>query len=254
VNTRDARSRTVPGLGFPGTPEVGGSAGPPVGAQERTEDLLRSATGRGVRVAVADSGWNRNIPEPRVLRGVGLVTAEGVPVAQETEDDHDRIGHGTACIDLILRLAPGVEVLPLRVCGERLEATSAVLGRAVRRAVALGAPVLSVHVGTGEEGGEGFDALAAACAEAVEEGMVIVASDGGGRWRYPAALPGVIHAGPTELTREYRLPKAGAVKAGDRSGIAAPTLAGIAGLFLERHPRARAEDLRLFLARLVSGG
>jgi hypothetical protein len=244
-NTRDVRPRPAPGPGFPG---------PPVGARERTEELLRSATGRGVRVAVADSGWNRNFPEPRVLRGVGLVTAEGAPLVQETVDDHDRIGHGTSCIDLILRLAPGVEVLPVRVCGERLEATPAVLGRAVRRALELRVPVLSVHVGTGEDAGEGFDALAAACAAAVEEGMVIVASDGGGRWRYPASLPGVVHAGPTELTREYRLPQAGAAKAGDGSGVAAPTLAGIAGLFLERHPRALPDDLRLFLARMVAGG
>ncbi len=88
-------------------------------------------TGKGVVVAVIDSGWDRSSSNPRVARGVGFVNPDDDLSLRPTEDDHDRLGHGTACANLILDVAPDVEIVPVRVFGHRLETSPAVVEAAM---------------------------------------------------------------------------------------------------------------------------
>lgn len=84
-------------------------------------DELDVPTGAGVRVAVIDSGWDCRIADSRIEQGAGLVGDRYPPRLRRSDDNHDRIGHGTTCTDLILRLAPAAQVIPLRVFGDRWE-------------------------------------------------------------------------------------------------------------------------------------
>lgn len=78
----------------------------------------RSCTGRGVKVAVIDSGIDATHPE---LRGkvVEAVEArvEGKRVVFEASDEGDSAGHGTACASIAARIAPDVEFCSIKVLG-----------------------------------------------------------------------------------------------------------------------------------------
>ncbi|WP_307665789.1 S8 family serine peptidase [Streptomyces sp. V1I1] len=83
------------------------------------EEVWKSATGEGIKVAVIDSGVNPSTPslKGQVLKGFDATDAPG-----EATDDYN--GHGTTMAELIagtgegggLRgLAPGAEIIPVRV-------------------------------------------------------------------------------------------------------------------------------------------
>jgi len=139
-----------------------------------------------VRVAVIDSGWDRSLSDRRVLPGIGF--------APPDDTDTDRIGHGTGCIDLILGSAPTVEILPVRVFGDRLETSPDMLARALDWAVTHGACVINVSLGTLVD--TSAPLLYRACERARRAGVMIVAAAGvAERAAYPAAFDNVVSVG-----------------------------------------------------------
>ncbi len=135
------------------------------------------ATGRGVLVAVVDSGVGQHshLMGP-VEDGLGLIRESDGSV-HEIPDFVDRIGHGT-CITAVIRLlAPETKILPIRVFHDRIDRTwSSVLARAIEVAAERGARVINLSLGTTNL--EHRDLLAGACARAREAGATIVASGG----------------------------------------------------------------------------
>lgn len=237
---------------------------PPVWLRED----LGSATGAGVRVAVVDSGWNRRIPEDRIEAGLGLVD-DGDPAAFSlTEDDDDRIGHGTACADLILRLAPGVRIVPLRVFGTRLETSIEPLIAAVDWAAEQGIRLVNLSLGT-----QRTDLAARfyhACERARRRGTLIVASGHiASAISFPAVFDCVIGVGAGHFTHpfQYRyrpeqaleceakgfrqpvLTLTGKTVLVDSTSFAAPNITGIVALLLEQFPGADLREIRSLLAR-----
>ena len=94
---------------------------PALARPEWFDKALANATGCGIGVAVIDSGWDRSIDDQRIRQGMSFVDPES-PLSQRVgDDDHDRIGHGTACASLLLSVAPDAHVVPLRVFGDQLE-------------------------------------------------------------------------------------------------------------------------------------
>jgi len=139
-----------------------------------------------LRIAVIDSGWDPSSRDPRVLRGVGF--------APPDDDDVDRNGHGTGCIDLILDVAPAVEILPVRVFGDVLETSPDVLATALQWAVAHEARLINMSLGTLVDASA--PALYRACERARGAGVVIVAAAGAAdRTAYPAAFDNVLSVG-----------------------------------------------------------
>jgi subtilisin len=239
----------VPGVGPLARP---GDAGP-----------LEDATGRGVRVAVVDSGWDRGWADPRVLAGLCLLSgADAAP----GEVDGDGIGHGTACADLLLRVAPEAEILPVRVFGDRLTTSPAVLAAAIRRAVDAGAAVLSLSLGT--RGTAGVRTLYAACEYARRRGAVVVAANARHGFSSPAIFENTLGVGLLRGNNAFRLEyRAGdAVEClanGVHSGVrwlhgerrlvqgtsfAAPVVAGLVARLRERDPAAGLDDVRRWLS------
>lgn len=160
----------------------------------------RTSTGRGVVVAVIDSGVDGSHPDlaGQVLPGLDLVTPDGA-------DGPDPVGHGTTVAGLIagradddrgvVGLAPDARILPVRVLDDENRYDDAmIVAKGVRWAVDNGARVINLSLG----GGGDSPALAAALDYAFARDVVVVACTGNlatsnsPKVWYPAREPGVL--------------------------------------------------------------
>lgn len=226
---------------------------------------LAGATGRGVRVAIIDSGWDPEIDDVRVLPGFAIDRSAGQ--LRISDDDRDRIGHGTGATHQVLALAPEASVLPIRVFGERLETSPGAIVAALDLAVEQGVDVMSLSLGTTRE--DAVRPLYAACERARRAGAIVVAAgDNFGEASYPAVFDHVIGVtmavfrSPYEY--RYRPDEALEIEAwgvrqpvptlGGRivlttgTSVAAPNVTGIVALLRQLHPGATLERIRALLA------
>ncbi|WP_298456094.1 S8 family serine peptidase [uncultured Cellulomonas sp.] len=187
-----AASRLVP------TPDPGWSEAD--GAMLRIPRAWQVTAGRGVTVAVVDSGVQAGHPElaGALLPGVDLVGADPQP--------DDVSGHGTAVAGVIagrldgagsMGVAYEATILPIKVTEGHWQTPGAddVVASGVRAATARGADVIHVSQATPTSSGALRDAVVAAIAA----GAVVVVPMGDapdGTPRYPAAwaseLPGLV--------------------------------------------------------------
>lgn len=135
-------------------------------------------TGRGVRVAVVDSGIAAGHPH------VGDV-GTGVSFIAGVEDTLDRIGHGTAVAAAIREKAPDVVLVPVKVFNRDLKTDAPTLARAIDWAVEHNCRVINLSLGTINT--EHTELLQAAVTAATARGSVVVSAfeSDGARW-----LPG----------------------------------------------------------------
>jgi type VII secretion-associated serine protease mycosin len=158
-------------------------------------------TGRGVVVAVLDSGVDASHPDlvGQVLPGLDLVDGT-------TDGRSDPVGHGTTVAAMIAGLrddsgvvgmAPDTKILPVRVLDRQNRYEDAtVVAHGLKWAVDHGATVVNLSLG----GLAPSDVLASALAYAADHDVVVIACTGnlaqttGGEpqvW-YPAREPGVV--------------------------------------------------------------
>lgn len=144
-------------------------------------------TGRGVRVAVIDSGVHSGHPH---VGGVAGGVALG-PDGREHDDYVDRLGHGTAVTAAIREKAPDAEIYAVKVFDRALATRLATLIAAIDWSARHEMHVVNLSLGTARV--EHEEALREAVARAAARGVVIVAAaeDEGVRW-LPGSLPGVI--------------------------------------------------------------
>ena len=142
-------------------------------------------TGRGVRVAVVDSGVAAGHPH------VGEVVEAVVIGADAPPDVADRIGHGTAVAAAIREKAPDVELLSVKVFHRSLTTNAEALAEGIALSVARGARLINLSLGTANDAHQAL--LATAVADAARQGALVVsASESGGvRW-LPGALVDVV--------------------------------------------------------------
>lgn len=230
-------------------------------------DGLRGATGRGVRVAVVDSGWDPSVHDPRVGPGVGLVAPRDA-TSLPRGGDGDVLGHGTACIHQVLRIAPDATVLPVRVFGARLECPAAALLAAIRWAVEERVDIVNLSLGTTRA--DLLRPLYAACEHARRAGTLVVAAGGNdGPATYPSVFEHVLgvekghFASPFHFRyrpgaaleveawgqRQPVIGLGGQVTLATGTSVAAPNVTGIVALLRERHPGAGVDEVRALLAR-----
>ncbi|CAN5116021.1 hypothetical protein BH18ACT4_BH18ACT4_08300 [soil metagenome] len=110
------------------------------------------STGRGVRVAVVDSGIDADHPAlDGCVDGDGgvQVTADDDGVCSDEPGAHaDSYGHGTACAGIIHSIAPDARITSVKVLGERLTGTVGPFLRGVTWAVEQRFDVINVSLGT----------------------------------------------------------------------------------------------------------
>lgn len=147
---------------------------------------LAHRTGRGVRVAVVDSGIVAGHPHVGPVEAGIHLSASG-----DDEDFRDRIGHGTAVAAAIREKAPGADLVAVRVFERDLSCDAGTLARAIVWASDHGARLINLSLGTDNALHEA--ALADAVRHAVSrEAVVVAAGEADGRRWLPGGLPGVV--------------------------------------------------------------
>lgn len=110
---------------------------------------LRQGTGRGIKIAVLDSGVE--VQGGRTLIDDLAVVEDGWGLSVVDGERRDVYGHGTAIADLIWRVAPDVEIGSFRVLGKQLRSRTAIICEGVRQALDRGYHILNCSFGCGRE-------------------------------------------------------------------------------------------------------
>ena len=86
----------------------------------RPETIWKGRTGRGVRVAVVDSGIDTEHPDlkGKVKESVEAVAEDG-RIEFRPSTSGDQAGHGTACAGIIASIAPDVDLYSVKVLGPK---------------------------------------------------------------------------------------------------------------------------------------
>src|ERR1700747_353371 len=116
---------------------------------EEAKTAIRTGTGKGVKVAILDSGVEKTHVG---LSGLKLVDDIAI-VSQENSiqifpgDGKDIYGHGTAIAGIIHSTAPEAEIGSFRVLGPKLRSRTRVICEGVRQALDRGYQILSCSLG-----------------------------------------------------------------------------------------------------------
>lgn len=225
------------------------------------------AGGRGVLVAVIDSGWDRTRDDARVLSGISFVGAQDELKVETSSDDDDRQGHGTACARIVLEVAPEARILPVRVFGRRLETSVPQLVAGLRFAMERRVDVISLSLATTRA--DAIQPLYRCCEEATRHGAIIIAAARRPtQYAFPAAFANVIgveavpvsspldiryrsdvaiECGACGLPPDTQDPDGGAAVTASNSGAAA-RVAGMVAVFRGEQPEGGLKEARLWLA------
>ncbi|MFF3089442.1 type VII secretion-associated serine protease mycosin [Streptomyces nojiriensis] len=210
----------------------------------KAEDIWKTSTGKGVTVAVIDTGVNR-IPE---LEGQVLPGAV-FPVGDAKSDkDNDYFGHGTGMAAVIAGtgkhpsgdggygLAPGVKILPIRVPDSLQDASTPAWVEAIRYAADSDAKVINISQGRPGKPEDDRE-RAAAVKYALSKGKLVFAAAGNdgntiNEINYPAATPGVVGIGAVDangkpLNESQHGPQIDLVAPGDKIVTACKGKTGI---------------------------
>ena len=91
------------------------------------------STGRGVRVAVVDSGIDADHPAlGGMVRGAVAVVEKDGQCSYEAGPHGDAFGHGTACAGIIHSIAPEAELYSVKVLGATLSGTGGMFAAGLR--------------------------------------------------------------------------------------------------------------------------
>ena len=150
-------------------------------------------TGRGVSVAIIDSGVNPSHSHIGRIAGGAMLLLDDEPDLSEAAW-LDRLGHGTAVTAAIQEKAPGAEILAVKVFHTALRSSAATLLRAIDWCLEQEVDVINLSLGaTNPAHAETF---AAAAARAAAAGAILVAArEANGVACYPGSLPGVLGVG-----------------------------------------------------------
>ncbi|MCG8964752.1 S8 family serine peptidase [Streptomyces sp. CL12-4] len=181
----------------------------------QAETMWKASTGKGIKVAVIDTGVNPSTPSLR-----GQVLADEVPKQVAYGATKDYQGHGTSMAELIAGtgaegglqgLAPGAKIVPYRIVltgvPEAEEKKTAEPAEAIKAAADTDAQIINMSFG-----GPYYDpAIEEAVTYAASKGKLLIAgvgNEGGGDEGdigYPAAAPYVV--GVSSMDRDANISK-----------------------------------------------
>jgi subtilisin family serine protease len=114
---------------------------------------LTEGTGRGVKIAVLDSGVDASHP---AFQGMELsddvaIIEQELQIQVVSGGGRDLFGHGTAIAGIIRKIAPEAQIGSFRVLGENLRSRSVIIREGVREALDRGYQILNCSFGCARE-------------------------------------------------------------------------------------------------------
>ena len=162
--------------------------------------LVKGSTGRGVSVAVVDSGINPWHPHVRGISGGTGFASDASPLA----DHADELGHGTAVAAAIRERAPDAELTAVRVFVDRLATSGSTLAAAIEWCAQREVKLINLSLGTSNP--DHGERLGRAVQQATTAGCLVisVAPEGQVDW-LPGALPQVVAVKPDETLGRHEV-------------------------------------------------
>jgi subtilisin family serine protease len=240
---------------------------------DRVRDAFHHGTGRGVRVAVLDSGVDGDHSElAGKIRAQFDVTTDRQGVRCVAAPVRDSIGHGTACAGIIARLAPEAELYSVQVIGREAKGTADQLVAGLSFALEQKYDIINMSLGTTDE--RISRRLGALADRAFYEGRIIVAAaNNQGQVAFPANFSAVLSVGmegfedaetlrydwgvPTEIAARGVYVEAPAMGGGTQlftgTSFACPHVSGLLARLASVYPGLAAFEARFLLSLLASG-
>ncbi len=226
--------------------------------------------GKGVRVAVVDSGIDAGHPDLEGTvddqGGIVVTVDEGGEVVVTPGPHDDAFGHGTACAGIIHGLAPEASIASVRVLGEGLGGKANAFLAGLGWAVEQGFDIINLSLGTSRR--DWALAFYEVCDRAYFQGsFVVTAANNVARPSFPSLYASVasvacnlskdpfrFHYNPDPPT-EFLAPgidievswRGGGRIVGTGNSYAAPHIAGLAALVKAKHPELRPFQLKTVL-------
>ena len=149
----------------------------------------REYTGKGVMVAIIDSGISKDDPRLAGAKIEGwAITLSATSHAVLSGDFRDDNGHGTDIAAAVRRMAPDCHIVGIKIMDERLRTSADLMAAGIETAFRHGAHVINLSLGTPNMGKALL--LRDCAALAVENGSVVLAAaHPKGERAYPADLP-----------------------------------------------------------------
>ncbi|WP_416986088.1 type VII secretion-associated serine protease mycosin [Streptomyces sp. T028] len=205
------------------------------------DELWAQSTGKGVRVAVIDTGVD--VKNPQLSKAVDASKGRNLLPAKNSKGEKidrgnnqgttDTVGHGTRVAGIIaarpakgtgfVGLAPDAVIIPVKQNNAEGDGTALTLATSIRYAVDAGADVINISQDTANAV-EPDPSLEQAVDYALDNQVVVVASAGndglGGNVKvtYPASYEGVLAVAASDRNNE----RAAFSQSGDFVGVAAP--------------------------------
>jgi hypothetical protein len=209
-------------------------------------------TGRGVRIAVVDSGVHAAHPHVGGVSGGVGIHADGTRL----DDYVDRLGHGTAVAAVVREKAPNAELFAVKVFDRALATTGPALVAAIDWSGQQGVHLINLSLGTTNQ--EHGGALESAVARAADLGAIVISAAPQSEQAWlPGSLDGIVSVdvdwqGPRDECRVVRAdehgirlaasgyprPIPGVPPERNFSGLsfAVANASGLLALLLEAHP------------------
>lgn len=118
-------------------------------AEIRKDTSWQHCTGRGVRVAIVDSGIDTEHPDlkGKVKASVEAVSEDG-GIAFHPSTSGDQAGHGTACAGIITSVAPDVDLYSVKVLGPNASGSGDMFLHGLDYAIKQKFQVINLSLGT----------------------------------------------------------------------------------------------------------
>ncbi|WP_425574215.1 type VII secretion-associated serine protease mycosin [Streptomyces hebeiensis] len=245
------------------------------------DELWQDTKGKGVRVAVIDTGVDNANPQLKsavdTSAGTEILTKK-MEKGKPADGTDDKVGHGTKVAGLIaarpvkgtgfVGIAPEATIIPIRQNDQNNSGNDRTMAQGIDHAIAKDADVINISQDTTKPLDEQSD-LGRAVRRALDKEIVVVASagndgmDGKLKNTYPAAFDGVLAVASSDRNNE----RAVFSQAGRFVGVAAPGVdivstvpgfgqcsdsgtsfsapyvAGVAALLRAKHPDWKARNI-----------
>jgi len=233
------------------------------------EFAFGGSDGSGVRVAIVDSGVERDHPAVggALVGSYRVEPTDQDPIVVEDPDAIDVVGHGTACAGIIHALAPAAELVSVRVLGPDNRGKGTNFAAGLIWAIEQGITVVNLSLSSRSE--ELFGLFHELTDEAYFGNVLLVsAANNVPGPSYPSLFSSVVSVAAHDVADPwtwyynprppvefggYGLDVDVAWKDGERTvatgnSFAAPHITGIAALIRAKHPTATPFEVKAMLA------